>query len=621
MLKADAHNRKSFAPAAFEGPTGYLLYVMRMLRSYWWLQLLLPLCMCLASLADGLSISSLFSFFMVIVQDGGPGAGYQGPNVFRWLISAAQGWPFVVLVYAAMGLMLVKVVFTYIFESLVAWAEYRITKKVRGLAFEKFMTVPVSWLLDHSSGELWYLPTDRPSLAPGETFRYLAELAGQGLTYLVYLFIMFTLSVKASLIFFAIFVPIALGARLLNRGLRKVATRSNRRMAAYSGKALEVLANLPLVRVFRNEQREQRQIAELVARHTKSRFLERLLILAQPNLPQLAIVLVLTGLTASYQGDLLTAMREILPLLLVFGLMINRFQATLANALNKLAAINANWPALVELVDFLEMRHETRWAEDGAPAPELTQGIELKDVTFAYPGSREKVLDGLSLSIPAGKRVALVGPSGAGKSTVLSLLVGFYDGYEGQIAVDGAELRSLDKHSWLGKLGLVTQEPVLFNLSARDNIRYGRPDATQEQIEAAARLAHAHGFLQETQDGYDTMLGERGARLSGGQKQRICIARAALLDPCLYLFDEATSNLDNQSQDEVMAAIKAIGQSKTMLIVAHRLSTVVQADLIYVLERGKVAESGSHAELLAAGGQYARMYHTEQKANATEELA
>lgn len=614
MLKAHQHQRKSFAPPAFDSGWRYFAYVLRLLRSYWWLQLVLPGCMCLASLADGLSISSIFSFFLVIVQGDGQAGGYQGPNVFRWLIEAARGWPFLYLVLAATGLLLVKVVFTQTYESLVAWAEYRITKKVRGLAFAKFMDVPMSWLLDRSSGELWYLPTDRPSLAPGETFRYVAELAGQGLTYLVYLWIMFTLSAKATLIFFAIFVPVGLGSRLLNRALRRVATRTNSYMAQYSGKAMEVLSSLALVRVFRAQEREEQAIAELVHRHTRSRFIERILILTQPNLPQVAIALILAGLAVSYRGDLLAAMREILPILLVFGLMINRIQSTLANALNKLAAINANYPALTELVDFLRAEFPSRWSRTPLPAPPLEQGIEFKDVSFSYPGRDERVLDGLNLSIPAGRRVALVGSSGAGKSTVLNLLVGFYDDYQGEVLVDGTELRGLDRDDWLGRVGLVTQEPVLFNQSVGANIRYGRPEADEAQVEAAARLAHAHGFIGETPDGYDTMLGERGMRLSGGQRQRICIARAALIDPALYLFDEATSNLDNQSQREVMAAIKAIPRRGTMLIVAHRLSTIVEADLIYVLDRGRVAESGSHGELLAAGGLYAGMYRAEQRA-------
>ena len=239
---------------------------------------------------------------------------------------------------------------------------------------------------------------------------------------------------------------------------------------------------------------------------------------------------------------------------------------------------------------------------------EVSRGeIAFDGVCFTYGGDTP-ALNGISLTVPAGGTAALVGPSGAGKSTVLNLIPRFYDVTAGTLRIDGVDLRDVTLKSLRASLALVSQEVSLFNDSVRDNIAYGRLDATDAEIIAAARGAAANEFITALPDGYDTIVGEHGVKLSGGQRQRISIARAMLKNAPILLLDEATSSLDSESERDVQVALAALMAGRTTLVIAHRLSTIVDADVIYFIEDGRVAERGSHAELIALNGAYARMY-------------
>jgi ATP-binding cassette subfamily B protein len=376
-------------------------------------------------------------------------------------------------------------------------------------------------------------------------------------------------------------------------------------------KAVDSLLNYETVKYFNNEQFEARRYDESLERLRRAR-LKSQSTLSLLNTGQQLIIAV--GLVAM----LWRATQGVAEGRLTLGdlVMVNAFMIQIYIPLNFLGVIyreiKQSLTDLDKMFTLMDREREVADAPGATPLAGLAAPtVRFEDVHFAYEPSRP-ILNGVSFEIPAGKTVAVVGPSGAGKSTLSRLLFRFYDVQAGRIRIAGQDIRSVTQESLRRAIGIVPQDTVLFNDTVAYNIAYGRPDATQDEVEQAARAAHIHGFIAATPKGYATMVGERGLKLSGGEKQRVAIARTLLKNPPILIFDEATSALDSQNERAIQAELRQVAQGKTTLVIAHRLSTVVDAHEILVMDAGRIVERGNHAALLAAGGRYARMWALQQ---------
>jgi ATP-binding cassette, subfamily B, heavy metal transporter len=371
-------------------------------------------------------------------------------------------------------------------------------------------------------------------------------------------------------------------------------------------KAIDSLLNYETVKYFNNEDFEARRYDESLER------LRRAALKSQSSLSLLNTgqqVIIATALVAM----LWRATQGVVAGTMTLGdlVMVNAFMIQLYIPLGFLGVVYREIKqSLTDLDKMFTLIEREREIDDapGALPLEVSEGmVRFENVCFSYDAERT-ILHGVSFEVPAGKTVAVVGPSGAGKSTLARLLYRFYDVSSGRITIDGQDVRAVTQFSLRRSIGIVPQDTVLFNDTVAYNIAYGKPGATQAEVEAAAQSAHIHHFIAATPKGYETMVGERGLKLSGGEKQRVAIARTLLKNPPILIFDEATSALDSANERAIQAELKSVAQGKTALVIAHRLSTVVDAHEIVVLDGGRVVERGSHADLLAHGGRYAQMW-------------
>ena len=376
-------------------------------------------------------------------------------------------------------------------------------------------------------------------------------------------------------------------------------------------RAIDSLLNYETVKYFNNEDFEARRYDESLEKlrraQLKSQSTLSMLNTGQQLIIATALVLMLWRATEGVvQGRL--SLGDLV--------MINAFMIQLYIPLNFLGVIyreiKQGLADLEKMFVLLEREREVADKPDAQPLQLRDAAVRFEQVDFAYEPART-ILHDLSFQIPAGKKVAVVGPSGSGKSTLARLLYRFYDVGAGRITIDGQEISAVTQASLRQAIGIVPQDTVLFNDTIAYNIAYGRPGASREEVEAAARAAHIHDFILSLPKGYDTAVGERGLKLSGGEKQRVAIARTLLKNPPILIFDEATSALDSRNERAIQAELEAAAQNKTVLVVAHRLSTVVDAHEILVLEGGRIIERGNHAALLALQGRYAQMWRLQQQ--------
>ncbi|MCA3367296.1 MAG: ABC transporter ATP-binding protein/permease [Roseomonas sp.] len=384
-------------------------------------------------------------------------------------------------------------------------------------------------------------------------------------------------------------------------------------------KAVDSLLNYETVKYFGNEAHESRRYDESMTRY-ESAYVKSETTLNMLNAGQATIMAV--GLTIT----MLLAGRSIANGSMSIGdlVMVNTYLIQLYQPLNILGfayrEIKQGLTDMEQMFALLDVPAEVRDAPDAKPLAVAAGEIRFEDVRFGYRPDRE-ILKGVSFTVPPGRMLAIVGPTGAGKSTISRLLFRFYDVTGGRVLVDGQDVRAITQQSLRAAIGVVPQDTVLFNDTIRYNIAYGRPGATDAEIENAAKLAQVHDFVMRLPDGYATRVGERGLKLSGGEKQRVAIARTILKDPRLLILDEATSALDTRTEQDIQAALRDVARNRTTLVIAHRLSTVVEADEIIVLQEGAIAERGTHGGLIAAGGLYADMWRRQSEAMAAAEAA
>jgi subfamily B ATP-binding cassette protein MsbA len=418
--------------------------------------------------------------------------------------------------------------------------------------------------------------------------------------------VMFTINWRLTLVML-VFAPFtAYVVSRMGRRMRRLTRAQQERIGDLSARLHERLAAMRVIQSFTQEDFEIESFRRLnesafsamirVARvHALSpqllQFLGALAFLAVIACAGVFIIvgpLKLAGLVAYF-----VALQQVGVYFVKFGTLHLRVQQSLA--------------ALGRVLEIMDREPDVRDQPEATPLPPVEGRIAFRDVSFRY-GEGEEVLEGINLEIAPGEMVALVGPSGAGKTSLANLVMRFYDPTEGRVEVDSHDVRAVTLHSLRSQIGLVPQETILFGGTVRENIRYGKVEATEEEVSAAATAANAHEFITALPQGYGTEVGERGAKLSGGQRQRLAVARAILKDPRILILDEATSSLDTESEALVQEALERLMVGRTTLVIAHRLSTIRKADRILVLSDGKIVEQGRHEELVGRGGVYGRLY-------------
>lgn len=482
----------------------------------------------------------------------------------------------------------------------------RVIAQLRERLFERLLAQDVAFFDGKRTGDLTSALSSDTTALQSAVSANVSMLLRNGAMAAGSLVMLFWTSTRLTLVMLAVVPAIAIGAVLYGRRVRKLSREVQDTVAEAASVAEESLAGLRTVRLFAAESAEAARYATSVRRGfelakkragTSAAFIG---VAITAGFSAVALVFWYGG-TLVFDGTLTVGQ---LTSFLIYTLTVAFSLAALADLWGDFMRAAGAAERVFELID----REPSIPLEGGEKPSHLEGKVEFEHVSFAYPTRPDvTVLDGVHLSIEPGQVVALVGHSGAGKSTLSHLVTRFYDPRAGTVKLDGRDLRTLDP-SWLRRqVGVVSQEPLLFSSSIAENIRFGRPGATDAEVEAAARAANAHDFIAKFPDGYATKVGERGVQLSGGQKQRVAIARAVLKDPRLLVLDEATSALDAESEHLVQEALDRLLEGRTTLVIAHRLSTVKNADRVVVVDGGRIVQQGTHAALASEDGLYRRL--------------
>ena len=528
-------------------------------------------------------------------------------SVYRWV--DLEGDPLVAIsqiIILIIGVFFFKNFFAFSRTYLLARAEQGVNRDLRDTVYDHMVQLDLTFFGRTRTGQIVSRLTTEIEQFRMLVTREMSRMVSAVFEFIVALFMMLLISWKLTLAAFIV-IPAAMGVwgPLVN-----VLRRRDRRVlhlgAEVNSHILETLAGIRLVKSSSAEQREQERFHGLTSEYF-SQFMraEFARALAAPMTEMLAaagtVILLWYGARLVVGGEISGA-----HFVGFLGLSLKLY-APVKNVAKFPATAQPGLVAAERMFEFLDAPIEIEDKVGAAPLAAFGKAIEFDSVTFSYRDEAPALRD-VSFTVPRGSVIALVGPSGAGKSTIVDLLARFFEVGSGAVRIDGRDVRDLPVADLRGLLGIVSQDTILFHDTVRANIAYGRPEATLEQVEAAAHAANAHDFIVSMGDGYETVVGERGVELSGGQRQRLAIARALLRDPPILIFDEATSALDTESERLIQDAIERLLKGRTVFVVAHRLSTVRRADQILVLDGGEIVERGDHATLLAQGGRYKRLH-------------
>ena len=501
---------------------------------------------------------------------------------------------------------LVRNIFRYIGSLMLIYYRVGVAKDLRTSIYQKILTLPVSFFTEQKKGDMMSRMSNDVGDVEGSILGSLAELFNAPFMLISTLITLFYLSPE--LTFFTLLVLPVMGTliALIGKSLKKQAHEAQTEMGNIFSIVDETLKSAKVIKIFNADKLLNNRFTTSINKWLNAAVgVGKKRELASPMSEFLGSITFL--IITWYGGKQIIENQSLSPEeFLVFLAMFFQILPPAKSLANSISTIQKGGPALERVIEILDADIKIDEKENPIPIQTLENSIEFKNVGFYYNEDRT-ILKNFNLTIPRGKTVALVGQSGSGKTTIANLLARFYDATEGEILIDGNNIKDLKVRDYRQMIGMVTQESVLFNDSVYNNILMGKPDADREEVEAAAKIANAHDFITNLSDGYDTNIGDDGNKLSGGQKQRVSIARAVLKNPPIMILDEATSALDTESERFVQEALEKMMENRTSLVIAHRLSTIQKADWIVVMERGMILEQGTHKELIDKNGAYKKL--------------